>query len=302
MRGSGRARASGAGDGPGGGSPTLTEAQDSEFPDRVWLYRTPTATQLDKPRRHGERRSRLRALGRQRLEVERRRPADRRVEQHGRRADRGRHGRRAGVHGAAQGRAARRGHRLQPRDHRAHGLHARRRASSPRPSPRPADGGGHAHLRRAHRGGAPGRRGRATPARPPCSSPTDIVAASRPRTRRRSPRSTTRTSASSRSACSRPSTTPRRSGASQAPRRQVRRERDARAARADLHDDRPAALERVRRQLPLAPAAERQGDGARRWRPGSHRRPRPTRRRLSTSRRRARSRRPGSTRSSRRPG
>jgi tight adherence protein B len=29
-----------------GGSPTLTEAQDSEFPDRVWLYRTPTATQL----------------------------------------------------------------------------------------------------------------------------------------------------------------------------------------------------------------------------------------------------------------
>jgi tight adherence protein B len=32
--------------GQGGGSPTLTEAQDSEFPDRVWLYRTPTATQL----------------------------------------------------------------------------------------------------------------------------------------------------------------------------------------------------------------------------------------------------------------
>ena len=30
-----------------GGSPTLTEAQDSEFPDRVWLYRTPTATQLN---------------------------------------------------------------------------------------------------------------------------------------------------------------------------------------------------------------------------------------------------------------
>ncbi len=30
-----------------GGSPTLTEAQDSEFPDRVWLYRTPTATKLD---------------------------------------------------------------------------------------------------------------------------------------------------------------------------------------------------------------------------------------------------------------
>ena len=29
-----------------GGSPTLTEAQDSEFPDRVWLYRTPTATKL----------------------------------------------------------------------------------------------------------------------------------------------------------------------------------------------------------------------------------------------------------------
>jgi tight adherence protein B len=29
-----------------GGSPRLTEAQDSEFPDRVWLYRTPTATQL----------------------------------------------------------------------------------------------------------------------------------------------------------------------------------------------------------------------------------------------------------------
>ena len=29
-----------------GGNPTLTEAQDSEFPDRVWLYRTPTATQL----------------------------------------------------------------------------------------------------------------------------------------------------------------------------------------------------------------------------------------------------------------
>lgn len=27
-------------------SPTLTEAQDSEFPDRVWLYRTPTATKL----------------------------------------------------------------------------------------------------------------------------------------------------------------------------------------------------------------------------------------------------------------
>jgi tight adherence protein B len=33
--------------GQGGGSPTLTEAQDSEFPDRVWLYRTPTATQLN---------------------------------------------------------------------------------------------------------------------------------------------------------------------------------------------------------------------------------------------------------------
>jgi tight adherence protein B len=32
--------------GQGGGSPTLTEAQDSEFPDRVWLYRTPTATKL----------------------------------------------------------------------------------------------------------------------------------------------------------------------------------------------------------------------------------------------------------------
>jgi tight adherence protein B len=32
--------------GQGGRSPTLTEAQDSEFPDRVWLYRTPTATQL----------------------------------------------------------------------------------------------------------------------------------------------------------------------------------------------------------------------------------------------------------------
>ena len=30
-----------------GGSPTLTEAQDSEFPDRVWLYRTPTATKLN---------------------------------------------------------------------------------------------------------------------------------------------------------------------------------------------------------------------------------------------------------------
>lgn len=30
-----------------GGSPTLTEAQDSQFPDRVWLYRTPTATKLD---------------------------------------------------------------------------------------------------------------------------------------------------------------------------------------------------------------------------------------------------------------
>ena len=33
--------------GQGSGSPTLTEAQDSEFPDRVWLYRTPTATQLN---------------------------------------------------------------------------------------------------------------------------------------------------------------------------------------------------------------------------------------------------------------
>jgi tight adherence protein B len=32
--------------GQGGGSPRLTEAQDSEFPDRVWLYRTPTATKL----------------------------------------------------------------------------------------------------------------------------------------------------------------------------------------------------------------------------------------------------------------
>lgn len=32
---------------PGQGrSPTLTEAQDSQFPDRVWLYRTPTATKL----------------------------------------------------------------------------------------------------------------------------------------------------------------------------------------------------------------------------------------------------------------
>ena len=28
------------------GSPTLTEAQDSAFPDRVWIYRTPTETQL----------------------------------------------------------------------------------------------------------------------------------------------------------------------------------------------------------------------------------------------------------------
>ena len=46
VRGSGRARASGAGNGPGRRPPTLTEAQDSEFPDRVWLYRTPTATQL----------------------------------------------------------------------------------------------------------------------------------------------------------------------------------------------------------------------------------------------------------------
>jgi tight adherence protein B len=34
--------------GQGGGSPTLTEAQDSEFPDRVWLYRTPTATKLQR--------------------------------------------------------------------------------------------------------------------------------------------------------------------------------------------------------------------------------------------------------------
>ena len=33
--------------GQGGGSPTLSEAQDSEFPDRVWLYRTPTATKLN---------------------------------------------------------------------------------------------------------------------------------------------------------------------------------------------------------------------------------------------------------------
>jgi len=30
----------------GSGSPTLTEAQDSEFPDRVWIYRTPTETKL----------------------------------------------------------------------------------------------------------------------------------------------------------------------------------------------------------------------------------------------------------------
>ena len=33
--------------GQGGGSPTLTEAQDSTFPDRVWIYRTPTATKLE---------------------------------------------------------------------------------------------------------------------------------------------------------------------------------------------------------------------------------------------------------------
>ena len=32
----------------GGGSPTLTEAQDSAFPDRVWIYRTPTETKLDR--------------------------------------------------------------------------------------------------------------------------------------------------------------------------------------------------------------------------------------------------------------
>ncbi len=31
-----------------GGSPTLTEAQDSAFPDRVWIYRTPTQTQLER--------------------------------------------------------------------------------------------------------------------------------------------------------------------------------------------------------------------------------------------------------------
>jgi tight adherence protein B len=32
----------------GGGSPTLTEAQDTAFPDRVWIYRTPTETQLNR--------------------------------------------------------------------------------------------------------------------------------------------------------------------------------------------------------------------------------------------------------------
>ena len=71
-------------------------------------------------------------------------------------------------------------------------------------------GRGHAHLRRPHRGRAPRRGGRATRARPPCSSPTGTGVASRRRARRPSRRSTQRTSASSRSACSRPSTTPRR--------------------------------------------------------------------------------------------
>ena len=32
----------------GGGNATLTEAQDSAFPDRVWIYRTPTETQLNR--------------------------------------------------------------------------------------------------------------------------------------------------------------------------------------------------------------------------------------------------------------
>ena len=52
---------------------------------------------------------------------------------------------------------------------------------------------------------------------------------------------------------------------SEADGRHVRRERDTGAARADLHDDRPAALERVRRQLSLPPSAEREGqrDGSR---------------------------------------
>ena len=64
--------------------------------------------------------------------------------------------------------------------------------------------------------------------------------------------------------------------------------RDAGAARADFRRDRPAALERVRGQLSLAPPAQI-GDGAAVVAAGGRRRPPSTRLPRSTSRRRARS-------------
>ena len=111
----------------------------------------------------------------------------------------------------------------------AHRLHDRRGELAAALAKAPPTRRGHAHLRRAHRGRAPGRgRGlRAHDSRPPLrrrttSAPGD--ASTRP-----SRRSTTRTSASSRSASQSPAVRRRRRSQSiaQADRRHVRRERDA---------------------------------------------------------------------------
>ena len=123
------------------------------------------------------------------------------------------------------------------------------------------DGRGHPHLRRPHRSSAPGREGRLRPhdGRAALRRASSFCPGHARGDRRGSQRCQ-RTRHLGRSAVAR---VRRRDAADrrEADRRNVCRERDAGAARADLHHDRAAALERVRRQLPLAPSAECESDG-----------------------------------------
>ena len=286
--------------GQGGGSPTLTEAQDSEFPDRVWLYRTPTATQLQglDVTENGGLVSGLsvdsgsKSSGAVLLIDASNSMAGEPIE---------------AAMDAARAFLAERKDELpvaviayNPRHHRPHGLHDGSRTSSRPPSPKaPATTEGtriYDALIEAARLAEEAGYDRTT-AVLLSDGHRRFVQATHEETERRAERRQ-RPRHLGRPAVARV----RRRDAAERRRgdeRHVRRERDARAARAHLHRDRPAALERVRRQLPLAAPAERQGDGASvapRARAGD-RDLHDARR--STSRRRARSSRTGSTRSSR---
>ncbi len=286
-----------------GGSPTLTEAQDSEFPDRVWLYRTPTATKLGglDVTENGGPVSGL--VGRQRIEVERRHPPHRRVEQHGRRADRGRDGCCARVHGAAQGRACRsQSSRTTPRSRvltdftRDSGELSAAVAEAP-----PTAEGTRIYdaLIEAARLAEEAGYARTTAVLLSDGHRRGVQATQRGDHRRRS---TLPTCASSRSACSRPSTTPRRCGARRSRRaaptsRARRRSSSSRSSRRSASSSRTStssAIARSSRPTSRPPCA--------RSHRASLRRPRPIRRPRSTSRRRARSSAAGSTRRSRRRG